>query len=105
MPSRYEPCGLAQMISMRYGCVPVARATGGLKDTIHDISTPEATGFLFKEASANALADTLEKALQKFSDHPEWKKIQLRGMHMDFSWQRSALAYAQLYQALKEQVL
>jgi starch synthase len=105
MPSRYEPCGLAQMISMRYGCVPVARATGGLKDTIHDILTPGATGFLFNEATAKALAETLVKAFLKFSDHSEWKKLQLRGMQMDFSWQRSALAYAQLYQTLKEQVL
>ena len=104
MPSRYEPCGLAQMISMRYGCVPVARATGGLKDTIQDILSPGATGFLFTEASSSALAETLEKAFLKYSDHSEWEKLQLRGMQMDFSWQRSALAYAQLYQTIKEQV-
>ena len=102
MPSRYEPCGLAQMISMRYGCVPVARATGGLKDTIHDVSSTNATGFLFKEASTEALVATLVTAFEKFSDLSEWKKLQLRGMQMDFSWQRSALAYAQVYQSLKE---
>lgn len=105
MPSRYEPCGLAQMISMRYGCVPVARATGGLKDTIHDILYPGATGFLFKEATSKALAETVKKSFLKFSDRSEWKKLQLRGMQMDFSWQRSAIAYAQLYQTLKEQVI
>ena len=103
MPSRYEPCGLAQMISMRYGCVPVARATGGLKDTIHDVLYPGATGFLFNEATSKALADTLTTAFLTFSDEKEWKKLQLRGMQMDFSWQRSAFAYAQLYQSLKEQ--
>ncbi len=102
MPSRYEPCGLAQMISMRYGCVPVARATGGLKDTIHDISSSGATGFLFKEATVEALTGALVAALTKFTDLPEWKKLQLRGMQMDFSWQRSAYAYAQVYQSLKD---
>lgn len=102
MPSRYEPCGLAQMIAMRYGCVPVARATGGLKDTIHDISSPGATGFLFKEATVEALIGALEAAITKFTDLPEWKKLQLRGMQMDFSWERSALDYAHVYQSLKD---
>ncbi len=105
MPSRYEPCGLAQMISMRYGCIPVARATGGLKDTIHDFLSPGATGFLFKEASATALAETLVRAISEFNDRSGWQKLQLCGMRTDFSWQRSAIAYAHLYQTLQEQVL
>ena len=75
MPSRYEPCGLAQMISMRYGCVPVARATGGLKDTIHDILSPGATGFLFKEATSKALAETVKKSIFEISDRSGVEKL------------------------------
>jgi starch synthase len=88
---------------MRYGCVPVARATGGLRDTIHDVPSPGATGFLFKEATSRALTEAMIRALQVFPDRSEWEKLQLRGMQMDFSWQRSAYAYAQVYQSLKEQ--
>jgi starch synthase len=105
MPSRYEPCGLTQMIAMRYGCVPIARATGGLRDTILDIASPGATGFLFKEASAQALAETILQALKIFPDRREWKNLQLHGMQMDFNWQRSANAYAQVYQSLKEEIV
>jgi starch synthase len=103
MPSRYEPCGLAQMIAMRYGCIPVARATGGLRDTILDADSPASTGFLFTDASSRALSATLIRAIQQFSDRSGWQKLQLRGMGTDFSWQRSALAYAQVYRSLKEQ--
>jgi starch synthase len=102
MPSRYEPCGLAQMIAMRYGCVPVARATGGLRDTIQDVlASPAANGFLFKEAGPKALADAITRACQVFATPAEWQKIQMRGMQMDFSWQRSALAYAEVYRSLE----
>jgi starch synthase len=103
MPSRYEPCGLAQMIAMRYGCVPVARATGGLRDTVQDLPSPGATGFLFKEATSSALTEALNRAFQVYPDREEWKRLQLRGMQMDFSWQKSAYAYAQVYESLKEQ--
>ncbi len=99
MPSRYEPCGLAQMIAMRYGCVPVARATGGLRDTIQDYPSPGATGFLFKDATSQALAETLVRTFKLFPDRANWQKLQLSGMQMDFSWQRSALAYAQVYRS------
>jgi starch synthase len=99
MPSRYEPCGLAQMIAMRYGCVPVARATGGLRDTIQDFPSAGATGFLFKEATSQALAETLVRSFALFPDRANWRKLQLTGMRMDFSWQRSALAYAQVYRS------
>jgi starch synthase len=103
MPSRYEPCGLAQMIAMRYGCIPVARATGGLRDTVQNVSSPGATGFLFKDATSTALSEALNLALQVYSNQAEWKMLQVRGMQMDFSWQRSAYAYAQVYKTLKEQ--
>jgi starch synthase len=103
MPSRYEPCGLAQMIAMRYGCVPIARATGGLKDTIIDLpETTQSTGFLFDEASPEALATAIQRGLDCFQDRQEWQNIQLQGMKQDFSWRQSALAYAQIYFNLME---
>jgi starch synthase len=101
MPSRYEPCGLAQMIAMRYGCVPIAHSTGGLRDTIHDDpSVQNGTGFLFQEPSGEALADTLHRALEAYKQPDLWQQIQLNGMRMDFSWKRSAREYLQLYDSL-----
>jgi starch synthase len=102
MPSRYEPCGLAQMIAMRYGCVPIAHATGGLKDTIIDLPKIARTGFLFGEASPEALAVAIHRGLDSFQNRREWQAIQLQGMKQDFSWQHSALAYAQIYFNLTE---
>jgi starch synthase len=103
MPSRYEPCGLAQMMAMRYGCVPLARATGGLQDTIID-SEENGTGFLFKPASSTSLAETLHRALAVFPDRERWSAIQRRGMGQDFSWESSAIQYQKLYrELLKEQ--
>jgi len=104
MPSRYEPCGLAQMIAMRYGCIPLARATGGLKDTIHD--DPEcrhSTGFLFTEASSRAFVEKLKQALTCYSNRDLWQSIQKRAMQQDFSWERSARAYIRLYRQLIHQ--
>jgi len=88
IPSRYEPCGLTQMIGMRYGCVPLARATGGLKDTItdyHQGTKENSTGFLFEEASSNQLADALRRALLIFQDQRRWQGLQRRGMRKGFS--------------------
>lgn len=101
MPSRYEPCGLAQMIAMRYGCIPVARATGGLRDTIRDSQSPEtSTGFLFEDASPEALASALRRAIAAFGDKSGWLSRQLFAMQQNFSWERSAQAYVQIYQKL-----
>ena len=103
IPSRYEPCGLTQMIGMRYGCVPLARATGGLKDTItdyHDGKAGTSTGFLFLEATYKALARTIRRALEIYQDQRRWSGLQRRGMKLDFSWERSALEYMDLYQEL-----
>ena len=98
MPSRYEPCGLSQMIAMRYGCIPLARATGGLKDTIlDDPQITKSTGFLFEEPSAAAMVLCLQRALLVYSDKGKWKRIQMNAMGQDFSWQKSALEYAGLY--------
>lgn len=101
IPSRYEPCGLTQMIAMRYGCVPVARATGGLRDTIGDYQqTSASTGFLFEQASSAELAQALRRALRVFQDAAAWRGLQERGMQQDFSWERSARQYRQLYEKL-----
>ncbi len=104
MPSRYEPCGLSQMIAMRYGCIPVARATGGLKDTI--IDDPEQlelnTGFLFEKADARQFTSALNRALGAYEEKTLWHTMQINGMNQDFSWARSALQYAGIYQNLRK---
>ncbi len=103
IPSRYEPCGLTQMIGMRFGCVPLARATGGLKNTVVDyqLGDPKkSTGFLFEEASSAALTDTLRRSLEIYNDRRRWRGLQRRGMKQDFSWKRSAKEYLNLYKEL-----
>jgi starch synthase len=100
MPSRFEPCGLNQMYSMRYGTVPVVRATGGLEDTVTDYNgrTGTGTGFKFHEYTAEALAGALERACSAFANPRIWKKLQVAGMRRDFSWDRSAGEYVKLYE-------
>jgi len=98
IPSRYEPCGLAQMIAMRYGCVPIARATGGLRDTILDYDGSNGTGFLFNKPNTAELAATIRRAMEVYSDKRPWRNLQRQGMQQDFSWQRSAGQYFDLYQ-------
>lgn len=99
IPSRYEPCGLTQMIAMRYGCVPLGRSTGGLKDTIIDYdTTEESTGFLFEEAAPQSLMDGMIRAFKAHRDRKAWRELQQRGMAQDFSWNRSAAQYLKLYQ-------
>lgn len=99
MPSRYEPCGLGQMIAMRYGAVPVVRRTGGLADSVapYDAANDSGTGFLFDALTPDALADALSDALGAFADKASWRKLQLRGMQSDFSWDNAAQAYIDLY--------
>lgn len=97
MPSRYEPCGLAQMIAMRYGAVPVVRATGGLKDTVADYPGPDGAGFVFGDYSAEALLAALRRALAAYRDKRRWRGLQRRGMKQDFSWDKSAAQYLALY--------
>ncbi|MBK9170909.1 MAG: glycogen synthase GlgA [Bryobacterales bacterium] len=95
MPSRYEPCGLSQIYSLRYGTVPVVRVTGGLGDTID-----EETGFRFSEYSAAALLACVREALQAYRDRESWTARMKRGMAKDFSWDRSAAGYVRLYESL-----
>jgi len=103
MPSRYEPCGLNQIYSLRYGTVPVVRATGGLDDTIEsfDLEHGTGTGFKFWEYSGGELLHTIRLALHYYSDEGVWKRIQLNGMEKDFSWNTSAAEYAKLYEAAR----
>ena len=104
IPSRYEPCGLTQMFAMRYGCIPVARATGGLRDTIFDTPDPKtSTGFLFEAATAEALAETIRRALAAYADQPTWVERQLFGMDQDFAWSRFAQTYVDLYLKVLQQ--
>jgi len=98
VPSRYEPCGLAQMIAMRYGCVPVARRTGGLADTVTDLGDPGGTGLLFDAFDAAALWDALERALRVYAQPTRWAELQRNGMRRDFSWSKSAREYAAVYE-------
>jgi starch synthase len=98
MPSQYEPCGLNQMYSLRYGTVPVVRATGGLEDTVRDASEPGGTGFKFRDYSAAAMVSTLQRALQLFANPSRWKQIQQTGMKIDFSWDASAREYVKVYE-------
>jgi starch synthase len=103
MPSLYEPCGLTQLYSLRYGTPPLVRAVGGLADTVSNvidatIATKTANGFSFRDATALALQNTIEHALLIFENKPLWKALQRSGMQQDFSWKKSAKLYLQLYQ-------
>ncbi len=104
IPSRYEPCGLTQMIGMRYGCIPLSRETGGLRDTITDYwhDRSKSTGFLFKNPSADELAEAIRKALPIYQDKRRWRGLQRRGMKKDFSWKMSAGKYMELYKEMLE---
>jgi starch synthase len=105
MPSRFEPCGLNQIYSLRYGTVPVVRKTGGLADTVID-TLPEtlndntATGFVFDEASPGALMEAIKRALILYSLPETWKQLQINGMQKDYSWTKSAQQYVALYNQL-----
>ncbi len=96
MPSRYEPCGLSQMIAMRYGCVPVVRAVGGLHDTV----TEGETGFAFIKPQVRDFVAAIQRALKIYRDKEAWQTMQKNGMGQDFSWKKSALKYFELYQRL-----
>ncbi len=105
MPSRFEPCGLNQMYSQRYGTLPIVRKTGGLADTVVDalpetIANKTATGFVFNEASASSLLETVKRAMILYADQKSWVKIQTNAMHKDFSWRHSAEQYLMLYRSL-----
>jgi starch synthase len=98
MPSRFEPCGLNQMYSLRYGTVPIAHATGGLDDTVRDTPERSPNGFKFREFTPAGLLATLQRALQLYRKPNEWKKMQETGMKGDYSWDVSAREYVKVYE-------
>jgi ADP-glucose type glycogen/starch synthase len=99
VPSRYEPCGLTQMIALRYGALPIVRRTGGLADTIVDVSEKgnEGNGFVFSDANPSALLTAIDRALTFYARPAVWRKLVQRGMTQDFSWDNSAQRYEELY--------
>ncbi len=105
MPSRFEPCGLNQMYSQRYGTPPIVHATGGLLDTVVDctpttLAEGSASGFLFEPVTANNLLDAIRRAVQTFHNKKTWQQLQKNGMAKDFSWNVSAAAYQKIYSSL-----
>src|SRR6202162_3230456 len=104
MPSRDEPCGLNQIYSLKYGTVPIVRATGGLDDTIEpwDARTGKGTGFKFYEYSGESLLLTIKAALQAFRDEASWQALMHNGMNKDFSWNASAREYGKVYERVRQ---
>jgi starch synthase len=104
MPSKYEPCGLNQIYSLKYGTVPVVRATGGLDDTIEswDPRTGKGTGFKFGEYNGEALLLAIKEALRAFRDQTKWQVLMRNGMMKDFSWNASAREYARIYDRVRQ---
>jgi starch synthase len=100
MPSKYEPCGLGQLIALRYGTIPVVRKTGGLADTIIEYNTSDrtGTGFLFNGYSSCEMLEALERTNEFFNDKADWLRIKKNSMSQDFSWRHSAEEYLSLYQ-------
>lgn len=104
MPSKYEPCGLNQIYSLKYGTVPVVRKTGGLADTVWDwhennhYGYDTGTGFSFHDYTAGALTSTVQRAVAAYYDKPLWYKIMVNGMTKDYSWESSAKQYEGMYQ-------
>jgi starch synthase len=108
MPSKYEPCGLNQIYSLKYGTIPVVRATGGLDDTIrnYDPATQEGNGFKFDRYDAKELFAQIKKAIHFYDQPDHWERLLRNAMKADFSWEKSAEAYVQLYRkALKKKTL
>ncbi|MEE1055455.1 MAG: glycosyltransferase, partial [Acutalibacteraceae bacterium] len=100
MPSQSEPCGLAQMVALRYGTIPIVRETGGLNDTIRDSGDGEGNGFTFKSYNAHDMENTVWRALAGYSDKKGWNVLRKRAMECDNSWGASANAYIRLYKEM-----
>ena len=105
VPSRFEPCGLTQLYALRYGTVPVVRRVGGLADTVVDaglgaVVDPQATGFVFGLATADALGDALTHTIKRYRQHAQWRRLMLRGMAQNFSWHSAAEKYLALYREM-----
>jgi starch synthase len=105
MPSLYEPCGLAQLFSMRYGTIPIVRETGGLKDTVQPYNefTGEGNGFSFTNYNAHDMLYTIKRAVNFYHNKEVWHALMRRAMQCDYSWNRSAKEYIELYRRLKSE--
>jgi starch synthase len=104
MPSRFEPCGLGQLIAMRYGAVPIVRNTGGLADTVEDLSTDlgKGSGFVFNDYTTEAMLSVIQRAMNAYKGKKAWQKVMQRIMSLDFSWDKSAQKYNSVYKKLLE---
>ena len=100
MPSQSEPCGLAQMIAMRYGTVPIVRETGGLRDTVRDNGGENGNGFSFLTYNADDMFDAIKRALKDYADKKEWSALVKRAMECDYSWSASADIYIDTFDEL-----
>ena len=100
MPSLYEPCGLNQMYSLRYGTPPLVRYTGGLADSVEPWDGSSGTGFVFRQFRADSFAQALQQALAAFADRAGWRRLVENGMRRDFSWERQSAEYVRLYRRL-----
>jgi starch synthase len=100
MPSRVEPCGLNQMYAMRYGTMPIVRSTGGLKDTVIDFADEDGYGIRFEQVTVNDICVSVTRAVQLYKDTPKFQTLRKRMMALDFSWNRSAKEYINLYESL-----
>lgn len=100
MPSQSEPCGLSQMFALRYGSIPVVRATGGLRDSVQDSGDNEGNGFIFEDYNAHDMLHTIRRALEGYKDKEGWAILRKRAMECDYSWGRSANEYIKLYKSL-----
>jgi starch synthase len=106
MPSRFEPCGLGQMISLRYGTIPIVRATGGLADTVSNFNprTGRGNGFVFKEYKSEALYNAIVRAIETFGNKEQWNTLVQRALRSDFSWSNSARKYVELYRQARSEI-
>ncbi len=102
MPSKFEPCGLNQLYSLRYGTIPIVRATGGLADTVSDYDRLTGTGFCFSGYTSGEMSAAIERALAVYSDPVQWQALMIRAMSQDWSWDRSAREYMKLYRTIRD---
>jgi starch synthase len=102
MPSKFEPCGLNQLYSFKYGTVPIVRKTGGLTDTVEDYKNGAGTGIVFEGYYSFEFMEALDRALELYKDKPVWEKLQKSGMKQNFSWEKAAQKYVELYRLVKK---
>ena len=102
MPSRFEPCGLNQIYSLKYGTIPIVHETGGLADTVTNWDGKKGNGFVLKKYKQSFLLKTIKSAIKTYNNKPQWKKIIQNAMQEDFSWFRSAQNYHHLYKQINK---